>query len=89
MPQSVLLVIDCEFNLPPCGKQVNLNFHYNLELAFHLLEEEKDDMENQSLICRDHLLPAVKKVDLGRLKNKWQFNGSHSWNEFQGCGDDH
>ena len=43
MPQSVLLVIDCEFNLPPCGKQVNLNFHYNLELAFHLLEEEKDD----------------------------------------------
>lgn len=46
-------------------------------------------MENQSLICRDHLLPAVKKVDLGRLKNKWQLSGSQSWNEFQGCGDDH
>lgn len=46
-------------------------------------------MENQSLICRDHLIPAVKKVDLGRLKNKWQFSGSQSGNEFPGCGDDH
>lgn len=32
---------------------------------------------------------SCEEVDLGRLENRWQLSGSQSWNEFQGCGDDH
>lgn len=37
-----LSIIVCELNLTQCGKEVYLNFHYNLKLAFHFPEGEKD-----------------------------------------------
>ena len=55
MAQSMLLIIVCEFNLTPCGKPVYLNVRYNLKLAFHLPEGQKDDKWSERRIMWEEI----------------------------------